>query len=155
MKYLKRINENSNPTPDPNWDEYVVRLFNEFLPIYLYEYEDDLAIREGGDLDLFEFFHELNEEVEDSDSINVWAVQQFTPNSTHYNKPPEFEGLANAYGEKNAIIKVAIATKQPDLIFGDCECWVPDDEEIEDNKSYIRNQIEDLENKIKKWDTIL
>ena len=151
MKYLKRINENSNPTPDPNWDEYVVRLFNEFLPIYLYEYEDDLAIREGGDLDLFEFFHELNEEVEDSDSINVWVVEC----KLSRNLPSEFEGLANAYGEKNAIIKVAIATKQPDLIFGDCECWVPDDEDIEDNKSYIRNQIEDLENKIKKWDTIL
>jgi hypothetical protein len=150
MKYLKRINENSNPTPDPNWDEYVVRLFNEFLPIYLYEFGNDLGVREGGDLDLFEFFHELNEEVEDSDSINVWVVEcKLAPNL-----PSEFEGLANAYGEKNAIIKVAIATKQPDLIFGG-ECWVPDDEDIEDNKSYIRNQIVDLENKIKKWDTIL
>lgn len=152
MRYLKRLNEKkSTPTPDPNWDEYVVRLFNEFLPVYLYEYDDDLAIREGGDLDLFEFFHELNEEVEDSDSINVWAVQC----KWSRNLPSEFEGLANAYGEKNAIIKVAISTKQPDLIFGDCECWVPEDEEIEDSKSYIRDQIVDLENKIKKWDTIL
>lgn len=151
MRYLKRLNENSGPTPDPNWDEYVVRLFNEFLPIYLYEYEDDLRVREGADLDLFEFFNELNEEVEDSDSINIWVVEC----SWSRNQPYQFEGLANAYGEKNAIIKVAIATKQPGLIFSQCECWVPDDEDIEDRKSHLQNKIESIKDEIKKWDTIL
>lgn len=152
MRYLKRINEKkSTPTPDPNWDEYVVRLFNEFLPIYLYEYDDDLAMREGGDLDLFEFFNELNEEVEDSGSIDVWVVKS----KFSRNQPFQFEGLANAYGEKNAIIKVSIATKQPDLIFNQCDCWVTDDVEIEGVKSSLQNKIESIKNEIKKWETIL
>jgi hypothetical protein len=145
MKYLKtfeRVQE-VDLVANPNWDEYVTKLFNEYVQIYS---EDECELYPH---DVIKFFDELDSEIEESDSIDVYKVEEI---SSKHNISSIFWGLAKAYGPNHACLKMALVHKYPDLIraigiMRKFEAWIIEDDEIE-------SKIKELEEKIKEWKTI-
>jgi len=145
MKYLKtfeRIQE-VDLVANPKWDEYVTELFNQYVKIYdeddsgLYPYEVILV------------FDDLQEEIEESQEIEVWVVEHKIGKEFH------FGGLAKSYGPIHARIKVAIATNWADWITEEStETYMPEDDEIEDRIRQLENKIENIQDEIKQWKTI-
>jgi hypothetical protein len=136
MKYLKtfeRVQE-VDLVANPNWNEYVTKLFNEYVQIYS---EDECELYP---YDVIKFFDELDSEIEESDSIDIYKVEEHNISSILW-------GLAKAYGPNHACLKMALVHKYPDLILGNFEAWVTEEEEIE-------SKIKELEEEIKEWKTI-
>lgn len=147
MKHLKRYNEKvdydkiqskRSMISNPEWDQFVKDLFEKFLTIYD---EDD-----GWDSGLepsrvMHFFEDLNTEFEESQDIDVWAVE-WNP----YEKNPNEDnliGLSKAYGPLHAQLKLAIEFKNQEIIDSVViECFVPEDEDIEENINKAKKLVE-------------
>jgi hypothetical protein len=68
MKHLKKFESSSELKPNPKWDKYVTDLFSQYIKII-----DEDGYGEQ-DIDIIEFFDSLQDEIDDSESIDVWEV---------------------------------------------------------------------------------
>ena len=119
MKHLKKFESTSSELkPNPKWDKYVTDLFNQYMRLIS---EDGYGEQ---DIDIIEFFDSLQDEIDDSESIDVWEVY------TSYGKTKHFLGLVKAYGELHAYTKMSIEFRDPEIIMNS-EAFVSEEEEIE------------------------
>ena len=139
MKYLKKFE--SVPYDNlinPKLDDYVKDLFKQYLEIYD---EDECVDCDLTQSDIIKFFDELNDEIEDSQSIEIYKVDQYLAPQTY------FYGLSKAYGPLHACIKVALALKDSTLISDKVDADIIMEEQIQ-------SKIRDLEEEIREWKTI-
>jgi hypothetical protein len=130
MKHLKKFeNTSSELKPNPKWDSYVTDLFNQYMKM----------IKDDGygdqDIDIIEFFDSLQDEIDDSESIDVWEVY------TRYGKSNHFLGLVKAYGELHAFTKMSIEFRDPEIIINS-EAFIPEEEEIESHINRLKGEME-------------
>lgn len=130
MKHLKKFENTSNELkPNPKWDSYVSDLFNQYMKM----------IKDDGygdqDIDIIEFFDLLQDEIDDSESIDVWEVY------TRYGKSNHFLGLVKAYGELHAFTKMSIEFRDPEIIINS-EAFIPEEEEIESHINRLKGEME-------------
>jgi len=130
MKHLKKFESASDDLkPNPKWDKYVTDLFNQYIKII-----DEDGYGEQ-DIDIIEFFDSLQNEIDDSESIDVWEVY------TSYGKTKHFLGLVKAYGELHAFTKMSLEFRDPEIIMNS-EGFVPEDEEIESHINRLKEEME-------------
>ena len=130
MKHLKKFENTSNELkPNPKWDSYVSDLFNQYMKM----------IKDDGygdqDIDIIEFFDLLQDEIDDSESIDVWEVY------TRYGKSNDFLGLVKAYGELHAFTKMSIEFRDPEIIINS-EAFIPEEEEIESHINRLKGEMD-------------
>jgi hypothetical protein len=132
MKHLKKFeNTSTDLKPNPKWDDYVTNLFNQYMKmIHLTKFNGW-----DHDINIIEFFDSLQNEIDDSESIDVWKVY------THIGKNHHFIGLVKAYGELHAFIKMSIEFRDPEILI-DSEAYVPEEEEIEYEINRLKDEIE-------------
>jgi len=130
MKHLKKFESTSSELkPNPKWDKYVTDLFNQYMRLIS---EDGYGEQ---DIDIIEFFDSLQDEIDDSESIDVWEVY------TSYGKTKHFLGLVKAYGELHAYTKMSIEFRDPEIIMNS-EAFVPEEEEIESHINRLKEEME-------------
>ena len=137
MRYLKtfeRVQE-VDLVENSRWDSYVKELFNEYFKIYN---QSDECPYES---DVIDFFNELDDEIGDSDSIEIYKVQR------RHSQGLIFYGLAKAYGPNHACVKVSIGIGDAVVIHESVEAYVIEEEEIQ-------SKIKELEEEIKEWKKI-
>jgi hypothetical protein len=133
MKHLKKFeNISIGLKPNPKWDNYVTDLFNQYIKIVG---DDDLIDEYEQDIDIIIFFNNLQDEIDDSESIDVWEVY------TNYGGASHFFGLVKAYGELHAFTKMAIEFRDPEIIIKS-EAFIPEEEEIENNINRLKGELE-------------
>jgi hypothetical protein len=130
MKHLKKFESSSELKPNPKWDKYVTDLFSQYIKII-----DEDGYGEQ-DIDIIEFFDSLQDEIDDSESIDVWEVY------TSYGKAKHFLGLVKAYGELHAYTKMSIEFRDPEIIMNNSQAFVPEEEEIESHINRLKEEME-------------
>ena len=131
MKHLKKFeNLSSELKPNPKWDKYVTDLFNQYIKVIDdEEYDQEASF-------ISEFFDSLQDEIDDSESIDVWEVH------TRYGKTINFLGLVKAYGELHALAKMSIEFRDPDIIVNNSDVFIPEEEEIESHINRLKGELE-------------
>lgn len=130
MKYLRQFNESKS-----EWDSYVTDLHNQYIK-ECEPYEEEITDEEINDV-----FNELQSQIDDSEDIEIYEVYY------HYTKPPIFGGLVKAMCPIEAIIKMSILSKNPDIFSTSCSAYTIEEEDIQSHINSIKNQL-------KKWETI-
>jgi hypothetical protein len=135
MKHLKKFEslDTDKLKPNPKWDEYVLGLFNQYIKLY----DEECYLDED---EVIDFFNSLQDEIDDSVEIEVWAVDRYfgqKNNRTHH-----FLGLAKAYGSQHACIKLALEFEHPDIIDNDSEAWMPEEQDIEIHINRAKEELE-------------
>ena len=139
MKHLKKFeNISSELKANPKWDSYVTDLFNQYMKLW----DEDSGLESD---EVLSFFNSLQDEIDDSVEIEIWAVDRYY--GKRPNKTKSFMGLVKAYGSQHACIKLALEFDYPEIIDDNSEAWMPEDEDIQ---SHIDRAKEELE----KWTKI-
>lgn len=140
MKHLKKF-ENMNGeeitkhfhdllVPNPKWDDYITDVFNQYVEIY----DERCTVIEDK---VIKFFDSLQEEIDDSEKIEIWAVTRY-----YGSNDSEFIGLAKAYGAQHACIKLALEFEYPDIIDDDSEAWIPEEKDFQNHIDIAKKEIE-------------
>lgn len=134
MKYLKLF-ENNN-----KWDKYVLELYNNYMKL-----EDDDDVYEKSKID--EFFDSVQDEIDDSEDIDIWLVKEYNGNICN---------VVKAYGNLHAVLKSSIELQDSYLIFDNSiEVYLAEDGEIERNIKYLESNIEHLKVLMERYKNII
>jgi aconitase A len=136
MKYLRQFNESKS-----EWDSYVTDLHNQYIK-ECEPYEEEIT-----DEEINGVFNELQSQIDDSEDIEIYEVYYQYDNSTASRNPPVFHGLVKAMCPIEAIIKMSILSKNPDIFSTSCSAYTIEEEDIQSHINSIKNQL-------KKWETI-
>lgn len=135
MKYLKLFENNNN-----KWDKYVLELYNNYMKL-----EDDDDVYEKSKID--EFFDSVQDEIDDSEDIDIWLVKEYNGNICN---------VVKAYGNLHAVLKSSIELQDSYLIFDNSiEVYLAEDGEIERNIKYLESNIEHLKVLMERYKNII